>query len=595
MAHDHGVGIDAQKPTIGIGLDLVGRLVKPFPAPFVTSIFGAALFAGGTVVSAAVLGWVVDEVIVASFDGEVGTGVSVIGAVAAILAVGVLRSVGVVMRRYYAGMTAELVERRTRTGLATQYLNQPLSWLRSIPPGRLMAHVDSDAHVLIHALHPLPFSVGVVFLALFSGISLFIIDPWVVLIAFVLFPVMILVNSIYSRIVRAPLAKVQHGVADIAGIAHESFEGALIVKTLGRREAEMKRFDAATQRLRASRTRVGVVGAVLKAVLGSLPQLGVLSVVVLGAYRVRAGAMTPGDIVEVASLFSALAVPMLVFGFLLESLIPTVVAWNRLRPIIEEELPVLPVDRGIIGSGALSVEIKGLTFAYPDAPDETVLNNLELSIAAGELLALVGPTGSGKSTLCAAIAGVLDNAEGEILLGGHEVRSLSPSERLNAVALVFQEPFLFAETIRANIDLDGRLSTSAITHAAKVGAIDEWISSQPDGYDTLLGERGVTVSGGQRQRIALARAMARQVGLVILDDATSAIDTVIEQQILGHLRSATDATMLVVAHRLSTIDLADRVVYMRDGQVVASGTHRDLLRRDDYNALVMAYAASETP
>ena len=594
MVESHGVGIDAQKPTVGVGLRLAGQLVRPHLLPFLTSVFGAALFAAGTVISAAVLGWIVDEVIVANFEGDdVSTSINVGAAAIAVIAIGVLRSAGVVLRRYYAGMTAELVERRTRGDLASQYLNQPLSWLRSVPPGRLMAHVDSDAHVLIHALHPLPFSIGVVFLALFSGISLYLIDPWVVVVALVLFPVMLIVNSIYSRVVQDPLAKVQQGVADIAGIAHESFEGALIVKTLGRGGPEAKRFDVATQRLRASRIQVGIIGAVLNAVLRSLPQLGVLSVILLGAYRVRAGAMTPGDIVEVAALFSALVIPLHVMGFLLESLIPTVVAWNRLRPVVEEKLPLVPNTAGLARGGALSVELKNVKFAYPDAPDELVLENLNLTIAAGELVAVVGPTGSGKSTLCAAIAGVLDQAKGDILLGGHDVRTLSPDERLGAVALVFQEPFLFAETIRANIDLDGRLSDEAITQAAKVAAIDEWITSQPDGYDTLLGERGVTVSGGQRQRIALARALARDVGLVILDDATSAIDTIIEQQILGHLRAATDATMLVVANRLSTIDLADRIVYMRDGDVVATGTHEELLGRPDYADLVLAYAASE--
>ncbi len=595
MVDDEGVGIDAQKPTVGVGLRLVRQLVRPYPLPFAISVFGAALFAAGTVVSAAVLGWVVDEVIVVNFESDASTSTTtnVAAGAAAVVAIGVLRSVGVVLRRYFAGMTAELVEKRTRTGLATQYLKQPLSWLRSVPPGRLMAHVDSDAHVLIHALHPLPFSIGVIFLALFTGISLYLIDPWIVLVAFVLFPVMMVVNSIYSRVVQKPLASVQKGVADIAGVAHESFEGALIVKTLGRQDAEAARFDHATQRLRSSRISVGIIGAVLNAVLRALPQLGVLSVVLLGAYRVRAGAMTPGDIVEVSALFSALVVPLHVFGFLLESLIPTVVAWNRLRPVIEETLPVAPGTAGLAADGPVSVEVRGLRFAYPDAPEDLVLKNLDLSIAPGELVAVVGPTGSGKSTLCAALAGVLDQAEGEILIGGLPIGSLSPTERLAAVTLVFQEPFLFAETIRSNIDLDGKLSDEAVVQAAKVAAIDEWIMSQPDKYATLLGERGVTVSGGQRQRIALARALARNVGLVILDDATSAIDTIIEQQILGHLRSSTDATMLVVANRLSTIDLADRIIYVRDGTVVASGTHDELLKRDDYHDLVMAYAEAE--
>lgn len=586
------VGIDDQKPTVLAGLSLVKGLVWHHPAPFVASILGAATFAAGTVISAAVLGWVVDDVVIANFDREVSATENVLAGVAAILAAAFLRSIGVVTRRFYAGMTAERVERKTRDELAVQYLEQPMSWLRSVPTGRLMAHVDSDSHVLTHALHPLPFSVGVIFLAVFAGVSLFLIDPWVAAVAFFLFPIMTVTNSIYSRVVRQPLADVQQGVANIAGIAHESYEGSLIVKTLGRRDAEVHRFKVATEKLRHDRARVSNVRAALDAVLGSLPRLGILSILMIGAYRIRAGTMTPGDIIEVAALFSALAIPMMVFGFLLESLIPSVVAWNRLRPVVEAELPLKPADQHPL-DGPVSVGVAALTFSYPDAPDEEVLHGIRLSAAPGEFVALVGPTGSGKSTLCAIVGGAIDGFSGDVRLDGRSIGDLSPSERSQAVALVFQEPFLFAETIRANIDLDNRYSDSEVTQAAKVAAIDSWIVGLPDGYETLLGERGVTVSGGQRQRIALARALIRNAGLVILDDATSAVDTVVEQQILSHLRGSSDATMLVVANRLSTIDLADRVVYMRDGSIVASGAHHDLLARPDYSALVMAYAEAE--
>ena len=546
------------------------------------------MFAAGTVASATALGWITDRVVIDSFEGDIAGASAVTGAVLIAL-IAVVRSVGVVTRRYFAGMTAERVERSTREALARQYLSQPMSWLRRASTGRLVAHVDSDAKVLTHSLHPLPFSFGVLFLAIFSGVRLVIIDPWIALIALFLFPAMTVINSLYSRFVEKPLAESQAQVAEVAGIAHESFEGALIVKTLGRRDAEVERFDAAADILRARRQQVGFIRSWMDIFRHSLPQVGILVVLLVGANRIASGSMTPGDIVEIAALFGALAIPMLVFGFLLESLIPSVVAWNRLRPVIEAPIPEVPEQIGR-PEGPLDVVVDGVSFAWASAPDDIVLDHITLTIEPGEMVAIVGSTGSGKSTLCAAIAGVLDDVDDHVIVGGRALQDFHPADRADAIAYVFQEAFLFAESIRSNIDLDGDSSHEAVVMAAKVAAADEWISSLAQSYDTPIGERGVTVSGGQRQRIALARALVRDAGLVILDDATSAVDTVVEQQILSHLRSSTNATMVIVANRLATIALADRVVHLVDGRIGATGSHEELLEDDDYRELVMAYA-----
>ncbi|MFT7473872.1 MAG: ATP-binding cassette subfamily B protein [Verrucomicrobiales bacterium] len=588
MTSDKAVAIDQTRPTVRAGARLVKALVRPHWVPFSVSVTGAAVFAGGTVGSASVLGWITDRIVIASFDDDLGAASAFVGALA-VMVVAIIRSVGVVARRYYAGMTAERVERGVREQLAEQYLAQPMSWLRQLSTGRLIAHVDSDAHVLTHSLHPLPFSLGVLFLAVFAGVRLFIIDPWVALIAGILFPLMVAINSVYGRFVEKPLADSQAQVAAAAGIAHESFEGALIVKTLGRREAEVERFDVAANRLRERRQQVGYIRSWMDIFRHSLPQLGILAVIVVGASRISSGAMTPGDIVEVAALFGALGIPMLVFGFLLESLIPAVVAWNRLRPVVEADIPVSAPSRGR-PEGALTVDIDDVRFAWPDAPDDLVLNHVSLHIDAGEMVAIVGPTGSGKSTLCAAMAGVLDDVDDRVRIGGRSLHDFNPADRAGAIAYVFQEAFLFAESIRSNIDLDDTTPDEAVVMAAKVAAVDDWIGSLAEGYETQISERGVTVSGGQRQRIALARALVRDAGLVILDDATSAVDTIVEQEILSHLRSSSDATMVIVANRLATIALADRVVHMVDGRIAGIGTHEELLNDDAYSDLVLAYA-----
>ncbi len=588
---DSAVAIDDTRATARAGFRLVYNLVRPHWIPFAVSVFGAGVFAAGTVASASILGWVTDRVIIDTFDeSAVAAGVGTAGLAIVLLAI--IRAIGVVVRRYYAGMTSELVERTVRDDLAEQYLSQPMSWLRRFSTGRLIAHVDSDTHTLVHSLHPLPFSFGVLFLAIFSGTRLYMIDPQIALIALILFPTMTLINSIYSKIVEKPLAKSQAQVATVAGIAHESFEGALIVKTLGRREAEVARFDEAADQLRAYRQNVGFIQAWMGIFRDSITQFAVFAVLLMGAYRIQAGEMSPGNIVEVAALFGALTIPMLVFGFLLESLIPSVVAWNRLRPVVEATYPAQPSGVAL-PDGALGVVIDALSFAWPSvdtAPGELVLDDISLVVEPGEMLAVVGSTGSGKSTLCAAIGGVLDDVDDQVYVGGARLSDLSPDQRAKAIAYVFQEAFLFAESIRANIDLDNDRSHEEVSMAAKIATIDEWINSLADGYDTVVGERGVTVSGGQRQRIALARALVRDAGLIILDDATSAVDTVVEQQLLSHLRGASEATMIIVANRLATIELADRVVHLVDGRIARVGTHSELLEDPDYRNLVMAYA-----
>lgn len=588
------LGIDKTKPTFRTGLRVVRMLITPHLGVFLTSVAGAAVFAGGTLLSATALGWVADDIIVATFDGEasgVATNpVSVWTGAIALAAIAFLRSAGVVTRRYYAGMTSERAERWLRRELADQYLGQPRSWIRSLPTGRLIAHVDADATVLTHALHPLPFSLGVVFLAVMSAVRLFAIDPLVAVIALLVFPLMVVTNAIYSRTVAGPLAEQQAAVASVAGIAHESFEGAMIVKTLGRQTAEVDRFDDASGVLQNLRVRVGFIRSWLDLVLSSLPLVATMVVIIIGGYRVRAGAMTAGDVVEVAALYAALAIPMLVFGFLLESLIPSVVAWNRLRPVVESPIAQGEQVATELRPGALDVEVAGLSYAFPDEPDEVVVHDVSLTVDAGQMVAIVGQTGSGKSTLCAALGGVLDEVGDAVRVGGVAMTDLSPELRAKRIAYVFQEPFLFSGSIRSNVDIGGTRTDAEVLAACTDAALEEWIDTLPDGLETVVGERGVTVSGGQRQRIALARALMSEADLVILDDATSAVDTIVEERILDRLRSGRGATMLIVAHRLSTIERADRVIYMQDGKIHSDGLHTELLDDPSYRELVMAYA-----
>ena len=604
---------------------LIRELVRLHPLPFAVAVTGSAVYAAATVGSTIVLGQVTDRVLFPTFEAGAIPDGSLRLSVLAVLAVAVLRITGVVTRRFFAGVTSERCQRTLRQRLTQKYLNLPLAWHHRTPTGRLLAHADNDTEVTTELLHPLPFSLGVAFLALFSSISLLLIDFWLALVAFLIFPALTGLNQIYSRRIEGPSAQVQAAVGVVSSTAHESFDGALVVKTLGRAEAEGQRFSTAVNRLRQNRVAVGYIRAVFEAILDALPSIGIVLVVVFGTFRIDAGAITRGDLVQVAALFTVLALPMRVLGFFLEMMPPSVVSRRRLQTVFAEPEPQPITDPVALPPGPLSLHVANLSYSYRHLSDEAsrpelideelaaqfereaagwdgpVLEDVDLRIEPGEVVALVGSTGSGKSTLCHVVSGLIPPRSGTVEIGGVSVERIPAQERTGAVALVFQESFLFADSVRANIDLVGDATDDQLRWAASVAQVDGFVAELPHGFDTVVGERGVTLSGGQRQRVALARALIRKPRLLLLDDATSAVDPKIEQRILTALRSSPSdelaneiamepPTSLIVAQRVSTIKLADRVLYLTDGTVVAAGTHDELLaRHPGYVALVRAY------
>ncbi|WP_068757192.1 ABC transporter ATP-binding protein [Thermobifida cellulosilytica] len=607
-------GIDSRILTEGMRVLWVAIRTEPWV--FTAALVGALLYAAAAVTSASVLGAVSERVILPAIAEGRTTAAAVAGAAAVVFGVGVLRALGLGARRLYAGLMQFRMQAHYRRAVARKYLQLPLSWHQRHPAGQLLSNANADVEAAWQPLAPLPMAVGSVAMLVIAAVAMLVTDPVLALVGFVVFPALAAANVVFQRRVSPVAARAQALRAQVSEVAHESFDGALVVKTLGREDTETERFARAADRLRDAQIRVGRMRAAFDPLLEALPNLGVLAVLLIGLVRIDLGAATSGEVVQIAYLFTLLSLPVRSFGWLLGDLPRSVVGWRRVRAVLDAEGGTDYGDAVLDGDHGLAVSVRGLSFSYADtytdrrddtAPESargldaaddgptartTVLHDVDLELSPGRVTALVGPTGAGKSTLTMLLARLVDPDSGRVLVDGVDARDYAHGELARAVALVPQHTFIFDDTVRGNVTLGADVDDAAVWQALRLACADSFVAALPQGLDTRLGERGTSLSGGQRQRLALARALVRRPRLLILDDATSAVDPQVEAQILGGLREAdlAGATVVVVAYRRATIELADEVVYLEQGTVRDRGTHAELLARSPgYHRLVTAY------
>jgi ABC-type multidrug transport system fused ATPase/permease subunit len=574
------------------GMRLVASYVRMHPKPFLAALVGAVLFAVASLWLTEALARATDDVLRPAFEGEVASR-DVLLAVGALMLGGVGRALGIMLRRYYSGVAGERVMATLRTRVAERYRALSLRYHRETPTGELLAHMEADVKAAVDVFWPVPFAIGVILLALLALGTLVASDPYLALVGLIVFPSLAGMNRIFAARMEEPVRLAQERIGEVSAVAHESIDGALVVKTLGREEAETNRLFEKARALRDERVRAGVIRATFEAALDAMPTMAIALLLAVGSWRVASGAITLGDLIGFVALFQLLSWPMRFIGWILAELPRAVVGYDRLQEVFREPVTVTPAREGIpLPDGPLDLRVHDLHLLYEEqAP---VLEGVSFEVAPGESVAIVGPTGVGKSTLTQLMVRLVDPDEGHVEIGGVDLREVDVASLRSAVAVVFQDSFLFAESVRANIALDSGATDEEVVHAAQIAACDRFIRALPQGYDTIVGERGLTLSGGERQRVALARALVRKPRLLILDDATSAVDPSIEAEILGALRRELSTTLVVVAYRLSTISLADRVIFLSGGRVVATGTHGELIESEPgYRAIIQAYERGE--
>ncbi|MDF2749552.1 MAG: ABC-type multidrug transport system ATPase and permease component [Gaiellaceae bacterium] len=499
--------------------------------------------------------------------------------VGAILAVGAVKALLMVGRRLIAGRQALAVEYDMRDGLYSQLVRLSFGFYDRHQTGQLMSRATVD-------LQSVRFFLGYGLIFFFQHVLtivtvtavLFVIEWRLALIALAVTPVIVAVAYRYSHVSHPVLRDVQQRLGEVATVAEESIVGVHVVKAFAQEERRQAEFERASGAVFADTVRAFRQRALYVPLLAFLPLLAQAAVLLAAGRMVVSGSLSLGSFFEFNLLLAMLVMPLRMLGMWIGQAQRATASGERIFEILDEPEGVADRPGAVpLPPGPGAIRFEHVDFSY--APGRPVLHGIDLELAAGSTVALIGHSGAGKTTLASLVPRFYDVEAGRLLVDGVDVRDVARRSLRREIGVISQDPFLFSASVRENIAFGVLDATDAVVEqAAHAAQAHEFIEELPHGYDTVIGERGITLSGGQRQRLAIARALVIDPRILILDDATASVDATTEARIRAGLAEAMRGrTTIIIAHRLSTIALADEIVVLERGRVAARGTQSELL------------------
>jgi len=551
---------------------LLGFL-RPYKISLIVSILLAVLSQGAAIALIWLTGAVIDKAL-ATHDPQM-----LWILVAAVLAVGFARAILMAGRRLLSGRQALAVEMDMRQALYAHLVRLSFGFYDRHQTGQLMSRATVDLQGVRFFL-----GYGLIFffqnaITVISVTVVLLVFNWkLALIALAITPVLVVVAYRYSHVTHPTLREVQQKLADVATVAEENIVGVHVVKSFAQEPQESAKFHARSEAVFEQTVKANRQRALYVPFISWIPLLAQGAVLLVGARMVTSGELTVGDFVAFNLYLGMLVVPLRSLGMWIGQAQRATASGERIFQVMDEPEEIAERPDSIeLPPGEGDLRFEDVRFEYLES--RPVLDGVTLDVSAGRTIALIGQTGSGKTTLTSLVPRFYDATDGRVLVDGADVRDVTLTSLRRAIGVISQDPFLFSASVRENITFGAPgLDEAEVERIARLAQAHEFVEQLPEGYDTIIGERGITLSGGQRQRLAIARALAVDPRILILDDATASVDASTEARIRVGLREAMrDRTTLIIAHRLSTIALADEIVVLDEGRIAARGTHDELL------------------
>jgi ABC-type multidrug transport system fused ATPase/permease subunit len=500
--------------------------------------------------------------------------------VAAVLAVGLARALFMLGRRLISGRQALGVEFDMRNALYAKLVRLSFGFYDRHQTGQLMSRATVDLQTVRFFLgYGLIFFFQHVLTVVGVTAVMFVVNWRLALAATVVTPFIVVLAYRYSHVAHPVLRDVQQRLADVATVAEENIVGVHVVKSFAQEQNESAKFEERSERVFDQSVRANRQRAIYVPLLSFLPLVAQAAVLLVGGRMVARGDLSYGEFFFFNVLTLMLVMPLRMLGMWIGQAQRATASGERIFEVMDEPEEIRDRPDAIeLPDGHGHVRFEDVCFAY--APGRPVLDGIDLAIAPGDTIALIGHTGSGKTTLASLVPRFYDVTAGRLTVDGADVRDVKLTSLRRAIGVVAQDPFLFSASVRENIAFGARDATDEeVEHAARLAQAHDFITALPEGYDTVIGERGITLSGGQRQRLAIARALVLDPRILLLDDATASVDATTEARIRSGLREVMRGrTTIIIAHRLSTIALADELVVLDEGRVAARGTHEELIQ-----------------